>query len=129
MALDDDSRQAAAMKVGISSHIATAALAVMAGALALYTFVASTFQEPWHFHALVFLGLVLLVLSVFVGAKASAAVTAAVRRGEWLSETTSDKPLGSGFNQQSLEAEASAAKARADRIAVELRRLERRVNR
>lgn len=100
MALDESVRQVATMKVGISTYVATAALAVMAGTLVIFTFVAASFREPWLFHVLVFLGLMLLVLSVYIGGRESGRVTDQIAADDWDPQDTKQGMLGGRFSQQ-----------------------------
>ena len=102
MPLNEDVRQAATMKVGISTYVATAALAVMAGTLVIYTFVASSFQVAWPFHALIFLGLLLLVLSVFIGGWESGRITDAIADSNWDPKDTKEGKFGGRFSQQAM---------------------------
>jgi hypothetical protein len=102
MPLSESVRQAATMKVGISTYVATAALAVMAGTLVIYTFVTASFQESWLFHALIFLGLLLLVLSIVLGGMASGQITDAIADDNWDPSSTKEGPLGGRFSQQAM---------------------------
>lgn len=103
MTLSESVRQAATIKDAISTYVATAALAVMAGALVIYTYVSSSFQESWLFHALIFIGLVRLVLSIFIGGRASGEVTDAVAVDIWNPSITKQGLIGgSSASRQSL---------------------------
>ena len=102
MPLNEEVRQAATMKVGISTYVATAALAVMAGTLVIYTFVTSSFQVAWLFHALIFLGLLLLVLSVFIGGWESGRITDALADSNWDPKDAKKGKFGGRFSQQAM---------------------------
>jgi hypothetical protein len=102
MELSEEVRQAATMKVGISTYVATSALAVMAGTLVIYSFVASSFHESWLFHVLIFLGLLLLVLSVFIGGSESGRITDAIADGDWDPKDTKQGKFGGRFSQQAM---------------------------
>jgi hypothetical protein len=65
--MDEADRQAAATKVTISNGVATAALAVIAGAAALYTYVSQTFEPPATFQVLMLIAVVALVVSIVLG--------------------------------------------------------------
>lgn len=102
MALSEEVRQAATMKVGISTYVATSALAVMAGTLVIYTFVASSFHEPRLFHGLIFLGLLLLVLSIVIGGRESGRITDAIADEDWKPENTKRGYFGGPFSEQAI---------------------------
>jgi hypothetical protein len=65
--MNDSERQAAAIKASISTYVATAALAVLAGALALFTWISQTFVPPWTFYGCMAVAVVFLVIAIFVG--------------------------------------------------------------
>jgi hypothetical protein len=96
-ALSDGKLQAASMKVGISNYVASAALAVIGGAAALYTYISQTFDPPDAFWILMLAGLVSLVVSIFVGGLGADDATHAVATGNWTTNTS-----GNRFNYQSM---------------------------
>jgi hypothetical protein len=88
LALSDGKLQAASMKVGISNYVASAALAVIGGAAALYTYISQTFDPPVGFWALMLAGLVCLVISIISGGLGADDATAAVAREDWDTSTS-----------------------------------------
>lgn len=85
--MDEDKRQAAGLKVGISNYVATAALAVLAGALGLFTYVAQGFSPPWTFYALMASVALMLVLSIAIGGLGADRTVASIAEGTWSPET------------------------------------------
>ena len=81
--LTDDQRQAASMKVGISTYVATAALGVLAGALGLFTYISQTSAPPWTFYGLMLLTAAMLVISIVLGGDGQDKTVALVARGTW----------------------------------------------
>jgi hypothetical protein len=79
----EDVRQSASISVAISNYVATAALGVLAGAVVLFTYVSGTFAVEDVFYGLIGAGVLLLVASIFVGGRGSAAVAKAVGRKEY----------------------------------------------
>jgi|SRR5690349_23075727 len=79
--------QAASMQSSISSYVATAALAVLAGAVALFTYASQTFRLHRGFYWLMGAGLVFLVASLVFGGAGSAIVAKKVNDGTWNSST------------------------------------------
>jgi hypothetical protein len=63
--------------------VATAALAVLAGTLALYTYIAQNFSPPWLFYAFMTAGAFSLVASIFIGGMGADLSVAQVARGVW----------------------------------------------
>ena len=78
--LSDDQRQAAAIKAAISTYVATAALAVLAGALALFTYIGQVFAPPWTFYLLMGSAAVVLVASIVIGGDGQDLLVARVAR-------------------------------------------------
>lgn len=90
-------RQAASMKVGISNYVGGAALAVIGGAAALYTYISQTFDPCWLFNALMLAGLASLVLSIVLGGIGADEATAAVAADDWTMNSS-----GNSFNLQAV---------------------------
>jgi amino acid transporter len=71
------------MKVGISNYVASAALAVIGGAAALYTYISQTFNPPTGFDLLMLAALACLVISIVLGGRGADDATAAVANDTW----------------------------------------------
>lgn len=80
---DDNERQAAAIKVSISNYVGTAALAMLAGAVALFTYVQQNFNPSAAFYVLILLSVIALVSSFFAGGKGANSTATAVAKGTW----------------------------------------------
>lgn len=86
----ENKRQAGAISASISTYVATAALAVLAGAVALFTYVTQNYVAEDWFYGLLAAGVAALVVAIFLGGKGSAAVAQAVGSGDYEPGTTSD---------------------------------------
>ncbi len=83
MTTDENERSQANMKVSISNYVGTATLAVIAGAVALYTFILQNYSPRWYFYVATIAGLVSLVASFIVGGRGANSVADRVGRAEW----------------------------------------------
>jgi hypothetical protein len=81
--VNDDQRLAASSKVGISNYVATAALAVLAGAGVLFTYISQNFNPPWTFYLFMGLTAVAVVASIYLGGDGSDATVAEIANGTW----------------------------------------------
>jgi hypothetical protein len=79
----EDVRQSGAISVSISNYVATAALGVLAGAVVLFTYVSGTFSVEDAFYWTSGAGVLLLVASIVVGGRGSAAVAKGIGREEY----------------------------------------------
>lgn len=79
------------MKVGISNYVGGAALAVIGGAAALYTYISQTFNPSAGFDGLMLLALALLVLSIVLGGMGADDATAAVANDTWTMASSGNK--------------------------------------
>lgn len=95
--MTEGQHRAASMKVGISNYVASAALAVIGGAAALYTYISQTFNPSMAFEALMMCGLISLVLSIVVGGAGADDATNAVADDTWGKNTSGGK-----FNTQAV---------------------------
>jgi predicted MFS family arabinose efflux permease len=95
--VSEGKRQAASMKVAISNYVASAALAVIGGAAALYTYISQTFEPPRAFWVLMVLGLACLVGSIVAGGLGADDATVAVADDTWTMNTSGGK-----FNGQAI---------------------------
>jgi len=95
--LSNGKLQAASMKIGTSNYVASAALAVIGGAAALYTYISQTFDPSGVFEALMLIGLALLVISIVAGGLGADDATQAVATESWTTSTSGGK-----FNTQAL---------------------------
>jgi hypothetical protein len=84
---DDNQRQAAAIKVSISNYVGTAALAMLAGAVALFTYIQQNFNPSVVFYILILLSVISLVASFFAGGKGANSTATAVAQGTWSHQT------------------------------------------
>ena len=87
MSLSDDQRQAAAIKATISTYVATAALAILAGTVALFTYISQTFAPPWTFYLFMLLTAVTLVAAIVIGGDGQDLLVARVAKGTWTNES------------------------------------------
>jgi hypothetical protein len=83
LALTEDQRVAATIPAGISNYVGTSALAVLAGATALFTYVSQQFAPPTSFDVVMALGAFVLVASIFFGGVGSTRVTGQIADGTW----------------------------------------------
>jgi hypothetical protein len=86
--MDENTRLAASLKVGISNYVASASLAVLAGALALYTYITQNFSPPWTFYAFMLAAGLALVASIYVGGDGADLTVARVAKDEWTNQAT-----------------------------------------
>jgi hypothetical protein len=86
--MTDNERVAAGIKVGISNYVASASLAVLAGALALYTYLSQNFEPPWSFQALMITAALALVASIALGGDGADATVAKVASDAWHNDST-----------------------------------------
>lgn len=95
--MTDPSLASAQIKVDISKSVSTAALAVLAGAVTLLTYIANAHQIGRAFYTLWLLGVALLVAALFVGGRTTNEVATAVSKGTWTGTARSG-----GFGIQAL---------------------------
>jgi hypothetical protein len=96
MTMNEDQRQAGGLKIGISNYVATAALAVLAGAAGLFTYISQSFDPPWTFYGLMIVAALALVASIVIGGDGADATVASIAEGEWDNSKTWQ------FNAQSV---------------------------
>jgi len=94
---DDNQRQAATIKVSISNYVGTAALAMLAGAVALFTYIQQNFNPSVTFYVLMLLSVIALVASFFAGGKGANSTADAVAKGTW-----SDTTKTTAYNVQAI---------------------------
>jgi hypothetical protein len=94
---NDSKNQAASIKVGISNYVGSAALAVLAGAAALYTYISQTFEPPTCFDIVMVIAVILLVAAIVFGGRGADKSANAVAAGTW-----STNSAGESFNLQAL---------------------------
>jgi amino acid transporter len=82
---DENERQAAAIKISISSYVGTATLALIGGAVALFTYVEQNFAISPLFWVLILLAMLALVTSFGMGGRGSNHVANSVAAGLWKS--------------------------------------------
>lgn len=133
---NDSKNQAASIKVGISNYVGSAALAVIAGGAALYTYISQTFEPPTCFDVVMVIAVVLLVVAIVFGGLGADNSANAVAADNWSKDSA-----GQWFNLQAvltvvglvlvLVAAAIGANSQRREGAVEERvtRLERQVDR
>jgi uncharacterized membrane protein len=97
--MSEESRKqaAATMKVGTSHYVATAALGVIGGAAALFTYISPTFEVPGVFNVLMLVAVACLVVSIILGGRGADDITADVADNNWTLDSG-----GSAFNLQAL---------------------------
>lgn len=101
MATDTNERQAATIWVGISNYVGTAALAVLAAALALFTYLSQNFDVGVAFYIFISASAVLLVLSLAVGGWVSDEVASTVSKGTFPKSEWNGQAPG-GFSVQTV---------------------------
>jgi hypothetical protein len=84
---DDNQRQSATLKVSISNYVGTATLALIAGAVALFTFIQQNYNLPWFFYLFMLLALATLVASFISGGLGADSTVKAVASGDWSKKT------------------------------------------
>jgi hypothetical protein len=83
----ENERQAALIKVNISSYVGTATLALIAGAVGLYTYVQQTFTPtPW-FSLIMLFAVLTLVLSFILGGRGANTTAEQVAGDTWTAQT------------------------------------------
>jgi hypothetical protein len=87
----ESKNQAASMKVGTSNYVASAALAVIGGAAALFTYISQTFDPPLGFDLVMLFALLCLVGSIVVGGLGADDVTSAVADATWTKSSAGAK--------------------------------------
>jgi amino acid transporter len=84
----DNLVQAGVLKVGLSNYVATAALAVLAGAVALFSFVQQNYNPTTSFYVVFILAIGALVLSIIVGGRGAAGIVNGIAAGTWNNSRT-----------------------------------------
>jgi len=93
---DENQRQAAAVKVGISNYVGTATLAVLAGGVALFTYFQQNFNVSDVFYGFTVGAAGLLVVSLFLGGRGASSLADKVAKGTWTGQKTGE------FNWQAI---------------------------
>lgn len=78
---NENQRQAAVVKVGISNYVGTATLAVLAGGVALFTYFQQNFNVSDLFYAFTAGAAVLLVVSLYLGGQGASSLADNLRQG------------------------------------------------
>ena len=97
MTTSDNERQGALIKASISSYVGTATLAVLAGGVALFTYIQQNFQVSASFYSLMALAAIVLVGSFIAGGKGANTTAGQVAAGTWTKDTKTR-----AFNWQAL---------------------------
>jgi hypothetical protein len=84
---NNDERQAAVIKVGISNYVGTATLAVLAGGVALFTYIQQNFKSSGVFYGFTAAAAFLLITSFVVGGKGAAEMANELAEGRWKKDT------------------------------------------
>jgi hypothetical protein len=101
---NDDQRQAAVLKVGTSNYVGTATLAVLAGGVALFTYIQQNFKAFGVVYGFTAAAAFLLIASFVVGGKGASEMANNLAKGEW-GEDTKIKVLNlefKAFNWQAI---------------------------
>lgn len=93
---NENQRQAAVVKVGISNYVGTATLAVLAGGVALFTYFQQNFNVSDLFYAFTAGAAVLLVVSLYLGGQGASSLADKVAAGTWTGQKTEE------FNWQAI---------------------------
>ena len=94
---NENEQQAAVLKVGISNYVGTATLAVLAGGVALFTYIQQNFKVSSVFYVFTAAAAVLLITSFFVGGRGAAKTANELARGTWKAGTKIE-----AFNWQAI---------------------------
>jgi uncharacterized membrane protein len=94
---DENERQAAALKASISSYVGTATLAVLAGGVALFTYVQQNFNVSDLFYTFTIVAAIALVASFIAGGKGANSTAEQLAAGTWTKNTKTR-----AFNWQAL---------------------------
>ncbi|MDX6633971.1 MAG: hypothetical protein QOF06_174 [Solirubrobacterales bacterium] len=81
--LSDQEMQAASIQVSISTHVASATLGALAGAIALFTYLSQTYDLTAGFYGFLALAGAAFVLSLVIGASGSSKVARLLITGTW----------------------------------------------
>jgi len=95
--LGPEALQAASIKVGISNYVGSATLAVIGGAIAVFTYVQANFSVTREFYVLFGAAVASSVLSLIVGGRAANTTAQAVAGKSW-----NDATSKSGYNFQAI---------------------------
>jgi hypothetical protein len=93
----ENERQAAVLKAGISTYVGTATLAVLAGGVALFTYVQQNFNVSGVFYGFTATAGVLLILSFMAGGKGANTTAEKLANGTWKKGTETPE-----FNLQAV---------------------------
>jgi hypothetical protein len=96
-ATNENERQAAALKAGISSYVGTATLAMLAGGVALFTYVQQNFNVSGVFYGFTAAAGVLLIASFVAGGKGANTTASELAKGTWKKGTNTP-----AFNVQAI---------------------------
>jgi chromate transport protein ChrA len=94
---DDNERQAASLRVGISNYVGSASLAVLAGLVALFTYYQQNFRLMVAFYVFMGIATVAIVASMLFGGWGSADVARKVANSQYSKTTTTG-----AFNTQAI---------------------------
>jgi hypothetical protein len=83
----ENERQGAAIKVSISSYVGTATLALIAGGVALYTYIQQNFKPNAAFYVFILVSVIALVLSFVFGGRGADSTAYQVAKGSWTKDT------------------------------------------
>jgi hypothetical protein len=95
--MNENQRQGAALKVGISNYVGNVTIALLAGAIALYTYVNQFFKPGMPFSGAVVITVASLFGSLFQGGRGANSTAETVAKGEWTATTKT-----SAFNCQAI---------------------------
>lgn len=87
MTTTENQRQAAVLKASISSYVGTATLAVLAGGVALFTYVQQNFNGSVAFYVFIIAAAVFLVASFIAGGKGANTTAEQLAAGTWTQHT------------------------------------------
>jgi hypothetical protein len=94
---DENERQAALIKTSISSYVGTATLAVLAGAVALFTYIQQSLKPSIVFYFLILIAVIALIVSFILGGKGANATAKSLADGTWTKDSKT-----SAFNWQAV---------------------------
>jgi hypothetical protein len=94
---NENERQAAVLKAGISNYVGTATLAVLAGGVALFTYVQQNFEVSGFFYGFTATAAALLIASFVAGGKGANTTADNLAKGTWNAGTNTP-----AFNIQAI---------------------------
>lgn len=94
---NEDERQAALIKTNISTYVGTATLAVIAGSVALFTYIQQNFSLSAFFYVFMAISVFASILSFIMGGRGANETAKTLAAGTWNKDTKT-----AAFNRQAI---------------------------